>query len=107
MHQPIPIQGKWLRQVVTGYFNYHAVPTNRQAIAAFRYQVTRLWMRTLRRRGQSDLTSWERITPLANDWLPQPQNRHPWPNIRFAVTHPRWEPYARIGHVRICAGGVQ
>src|SRR6187402_62262 len=28
MHQPIPEQGKWLRQVVTGYFNYHAVPTN-------------------------------------------------------------------------------
>jgi len=27
-HQPIPVQGKWLRQVVKGYFNYHAVPTN-------------------------------------------------------------------------------
>ena len=28
MHQPIPEQGTWLRQVVTGYFAYHAVPTN-------------------------------------------------------------------------------
>ncbi len=28
MHQPIPVQGKWLRQVVRGYFNYYAVPTN-------------------------------------------------------------------------------
>jgi hypothetical protein len=28
MHQPIPEQGKWLRQVVTGFFAYHAVPTN-------------------------------------------------------------------------------
>jgi RNA-directed DNA polymerase len=28
MHQPIPQQGRWLQQVVTGYFNYHAVPTN-------------------------------------------------------------------------------
>ena len=26
MHQPIPQQGRWLQQVVTGYFNYHAVP---------------------------------------------------------------------------------
>ena len=26
---------------------------------------------------------------------------------RFAVTHPRWEPYARIGPVRFCAGGAQ
>jgi RNA-directed DNA polymerase len=27
MHQPIPQQGKWLRQVVLGYFNYHAGAT--------------------------------------------------------------------------------
>ena len=26
---------------------------------------------------------------------------------RSAVTHPRWEPYARIGPVRIYAGGAQ
>src|SRR3954453_8030123 len=28
MNPPIPEQGKWLKQVVTGYFAYHAVPTN-------------------------------------------------------------------------------
>ena len=28
MHEPIPAQGKWLAQVVRGYFAYHAVPTN-------------------------------------------------------------------------------
>src|SRR5205085_4663214 len=38
-HQPIPVQGKWLRQVVKGYFNYYAVPTNNQALAAFRFYV--------------------------------------------------------------------
>jgi hypothetical protein len=27
MHDPIPNQGQWLRQVVTGFFAYHAVPT--------------------------------------------------------------------------------
>src|SRR3954462_136625 len=27
-HQPIPEQGRWLRQLVTGFFAYHAVPTN-------------------------------------------------------------------------------
>jgi RNA-directed DNA polymerase len=25
---------------------------------------------------------------------------------RFAVTHPRWEPYAGKPHVRFCAGGA-
>ena len=33
MHQPIPKQGQWLRYVVSGYFNYHAVPTNGRAMA--------------------------------------------------------------------------
>ena len=26
---------------------------------------------------------------------------------RFAVTHPRWEPYAGKPHVQFCAGGVR
>src|SRR5205814_8212352 len=26
---------------------------------------------------------------------------------QFAVTHPRWEPYAGKPHVRFCAGGVR
>jgi RNA-directed DNA polymerase len=107
MHQPIPLQGKWLGQVVSGYFNYHAVPTNSRALAAFRFYVTELWRRSLRRRSQKDAMTWERITRLANDWLPKPRILHPWPERRFALTHPRWEPYARIGHVRICAGGAQ
>ena len=107
MHEPIPEQGKWLRQIVTGYFNYHAVPTNGPTLAAFRFHVTNLWQRTLRQRSQKDWTTRERIARLANDWLPRPQILHPWPDARFAVRHPRWEPYARIGPVRICAGGAR
>src|SRR5882757_2312106 len=107
IHQPIPVQGKWLRQVVKGYFNYHAVPTNSQALGAFRFLVTKLWQRSLRRRSQKDGTTWEQITQLAKDWLPKPNILHPWPRIRFAVTHPRWEPYAGKPHVRFCAGGAQ
>ena len=107
MHQPIPEQGKWLRAIVTGYYNYFAVPTASRAMRAFRHQVTELWLRTLQRRGQKDLTTWERITKLAAAWLPKPAIRHPWPSARFAVRHPRWEPYALIGPVRFCAGGAQ
>ena len=43
MHHPIPEQGKWLRQVVTGHFNYYAVPTNSRALSAFRHYVTDHW----------------------------------------------------------------
>jgi hypothetical protein len=107
MHEPLPKQGKWLAQVVGGYFNYHAVPTNAPALATFRFLVAELWRRTLRRRSQKDRTNWQRIERLAELWLPPPRILHPWPELRFAVTHPRWEPYARIGHVRFCAGGAQ
>jgi RNA-directed DNA polymerase len=107
MHQPIPEQGKWLRQVVAGYFAYHAVPTNGHALMAFRFHIANLWRRTLKKRSQKDETSWDRISKLADDWLPKPRILHPWPRQRFAVKHPRWEPDARIGPVRICAGGAQ
>jgi RNA-directed DNA polymerase len=107
MHRPIPQQGKWLGQVVRGYFNYHAVPTNGPALDVFRHHVTDLWRRTLRRRSQKDRMTWERMTQLVGDWLPKPIILHPWPSDRFAVTHPRWEPYAGKPLVRLCAGGAQ
>jgi len=106
-HQPIPKQGKWLGEVVSGFFAYHAVPTNLQALAAFREHVIRLWHRAIRRRSQRDKTSWERIVKIADEWLPKPRILHPWPSERFAVKHPGWEPYAGKPHVRIYAGGAQ
>jgi retron-type reverse transcriptase len=89
MHQTIPDQGHWLRQVVTGHFAYYAVPTNSRALSAFRHYVADLWRRTLRRRSQKDGFTWDRMTKLANGWLPAPRIRHPWPDQRFAVKHPR------------------
>jgi hypothetical protein len=107
MHEPLARQGKWLAQVVQGWFNYHAVPTNSHALAAFRFHVVDLWRRSLRRRSQKDLTTWQRIDAIAREWLPPPKILHPWPQRRFAVNYPRWEPYAGIPPVRICAGGAQ
>jgi RNA-directed DNA polymerase len=105
MHQPIPETGVWLGQVVRGYFNYHAVPTNYEVLAAFRYHVTLLWHRALHRRSGRDKSDWARTTTIANNFLPRPRILHPWPEQRFAVTHPGWEPYAGKPHVRFCAGG--
>jgi hypothetical protein len=91
MHQPIPVQGKWLGQVVKGYFNFHAVPTNSRALGVFRHRVTMLWRRVLQHRSHKAEMTWERMRKLANDWLPRPRILHPWPSERFAVRHPRWE----------------
>jgi RNA-directed DNA polymerase len=100
-HEAIPSQGRWLRHVVMGYFAYHAVPTNLRALTAFRHHVKRLWLRALRRRGQKDGSTWERMARVADRWLPTPRLLHPWPGQRFAAKQPRWEPDAGLPHVRI------
>src|SRR5271168_1553647 len=88
-HQAVPLQGEWLRSVVSGYFNYHAVPTNGRALTVFHYHIRRLWLRTLQRRSERDGSTWQRIEKLAAEWLPRPRILHPWPRERFAVRHPR------------------
>jgi group II intron reverse transcriptase/maturase len=88
-HRPIPETGKWLAQVVAGYFAYHAVPTNSPALAAFRYHVLVLWYRQIRRRSQRARIGWAQMTKLADEFLPKPRILHPWPSVRFAVRHPR------------------
>src|ERR687893_2962345 len=88
-HVPIPETGKWLGQIVAGYFAYHAVPTNSAAIGAFHYYVTVLWHRGLGRRSQKAYVVWPQMAKLVDEFLPRPRILHPWPSVRFAVRHPR------------------
>ena len=53
MHDPVPHTGEWLKSVVQGYFNYHAVPGNMDSLRVFRARVTRLWRRILLCRSQT------------------------------------------------------
>jgi RNA-directed DNA polymerase len=89
MHQPILVQGKWLWHVVRGYFNFHAVPTNFRALVAFRTEIAKRWRRVLTRRSDMDKLNWDRMKRLIDEWLPKPRIIHPWPDKRFAVSHPR------------------
>jgi RNA-directed DNA polymerase len=89
MHEPIPEQGRWLAAVVRGHTNYYAVPGNLQAVAAFRDQIARHWLKTLRRRGQKTRTDWARMHRITTRWLPPARVMHPFPQTRFAATHPR------------------
>ena len=51
-----------------------------------------------------DRTPWERVQrPRPPTGSPNPDSLYSWPEARFAVAHPRWEPYPRIGHV-LCGG---
>ena len=104
MHLTIPEVGRWLGSVVRGHLAYYAVPGNSR-IEEFVDQVTRHWLKALRRRSQRTRVTWKRMSRLARRWLPKPHVIHPYPTERFYVRHPRQEPSAVIPHARVCAGG--
>ncbi len=85
MHRPLGETGRWLRRVVQGWLNYHAVPGNSRCLRRFVDEVTRLWLRVIQRRSQSGRTrwTWTRMERLRRRHLPRPRISHPYPNERF------------------------
>ena len=89
MHDRVTQTGKWLRAVVQGHYNYYAIPGNQKRLGAFRERVLAMWWRTIKRRSQKRRIDWDRMLEIARQWLPQPRVLHPYPEQRFAATHPR------------------
>ncbi len=85
MHAPIPEVGQWLRAVVNGHFRYYGVPMNTPALQTFRFQIGRLWHRTLSRRGQNGRVTWDRMRRLIGRWLPPVRVFHAYPLHRLSV----------------------
>jgi len=85
LHDPVPEVGKWLGSVVAGHVGYYGVPMNGPALCLFRFQVGRLWYRTLRRRSQKTRLNWERMRRLIDRWLPPARICHPYPLRRLGV----------------------
>jgi hypothetical protein len=85
MHRPVAETGRWLRRVVQGWLNYHAVPGNSYRLARFVSEVTRCWLRVLRRRSERGRSrwTWKRMGRLAAHHLPRPRILHPYPSTRF------------------------
>ncbi|HEY3619245.1 MAG TPA: group II intron reverse transcriptase/maturase [Candidatus Sulfotelmatobacter sp.] len=86
--------GAWLWKVAQGYYQYHAVPGNIDQLRLFKRRLNRLWRNVLVRRSQRAQIRWERLIPVLNRWIPEPRVLHPYPDARFAATHPSWKPYA-------------
>ena len=85
LHHPVPEVGQWLRSVMQGHFNYYAVPRNQRKLGAFKYQVYRLWLRTLRQRSQRHRMTGERMNRLADRWFPPIRILYPYPEQRLRV----------------------
>ncbi len=78
-HTSIAEQGEWLGQIVLGHIQYFGVATNFRSLQAFRFHVSVLWYRALKRRSQKDMTTWNKMGPRIRDFLPMPRICHPWP----------------------------
>jgi group II intron reverse transcriptase/maturase len=89
MHRSVHEQGRWLRRVVQGYFNYHAIPGNLDRLVAFRTAVVRQWQRILRRRSQRHRMNWARFARYADYWVPRPSVLHPSPHVRYDAKYSR------------------
>lgn len=85
MHRPLGETARWLRKVVQGWLNYHAIPHNSNRIGRFVDEVTRHWLWVLRRRSQRGRCrwTWSRMRRLARRRLPRPRIVHPYPEQRF------------------------
>jgi hypothetical protein len=72
-HAPIKEIGVWLKRVVQGYLNYHAIPGNLKKLGMFRAEVCRAWMRAIRRRRQRSRMTWERFQKIIAFYILHPQ----------------------------------
>jgi len=86
-HEPIVQTGKWLRKVITGYFNYHAVPGNLRILNSFRREVYTNWLKALRRRSQRSNMTWNKFLKLIQLFIPPLRRVHGYPNERFDVKY--------------------
>jgi group II intron reverse transcriptase/maturase len=85
MHDPVARTGEWLKSVLNGYYQYHAVPGNLTVLKRFRRQVARYWYHTLEQRSQRRPT-WEKLGGLFDQWLPAPSVVHEFPDARFRAS---------------------
>lgn len=84
-HRPVGETGRWLRRVVQGWLNYHAVPGNLDRLRQFTDEVKKLWLHSLRRRSQKGRAAWpwRRFRRLIDRYLPVPMILHRNPHARF------------------------
>ena len=81
MHEPIALVGEWLKRVILGYYQSHAIPGNLDRLNVFRRRLRQLWAHVIRRRSQRS-----RNLAEAHRWTPTPRVLHPYSMERFAAT---------------------
>lgn len=83
-HKPLWELGSWLCKVLTGYYNYFAIPGNHTSLQMMRTEVARAWIKALRRRSQKGSNfNWLKMQRWIKRYSPHTRVRHLYPNQRF------------------------
>ena len=103
MHQSIPVQGRWLRRVVGGYFNYHARADQRACpgrVPAPCHRPLAAHATASQSEGSDDVGADD-----ATGGRVAPETKHPTSLAERSLCRhtPEVEPHAGKSHVRFCA----
>jgi len=90
MHVPIAQVGEWLRSVLRGYYQYHAVPGNLAVLVS----VPAPGGAPLVQNAEPAQSTEAKLGPIFDHWLPIPHVVHAYPDVRFDArfrkeSHPR------------------
>jgi group II intron reverse transcriptase/maturase len=79
MHAPVREQHRWLRQVLTGHYQYFGVIFNYRSLRVFKECVVRYWRKTLGNRSQKGRMNWATYRQLLTAFpLPEPAIHQAW-----------------------------
>jgi RNA-directed DNA polymerase len=79
MHTAVREQHRWLRQVLSGHYQYYGVIFNYRALRTFKDCVVRLWRKTLGKRSQKGCVTWASYNRLLTAFpLPEPVIQQAW-----------------------------
>jgi RNA-directed DNA polymerase len=82
-HLTIPEQGHSLRLLLSGFYNYYAVPTNFRALNTLFYHVLCHWLRCLQRLSQRHKLTWRKMMRIAG----AASNRRSYRDAAFSMTY--------------------
>ena len=83
-HKPLWELGSWLNKVLTGYYNYFAIPGNHTSLQMMRTEVARAWIKAMRRRSHKGRNfNWFKMQRWITRFSPHTRVRHLYPNQRF------------------------
>jgi len=85
LHASVLEVGEWLRVVLLGHYRYFGLAGNSRRLNAFRYHLSVLWYRSLKRRSQRNRLTWERMDRLIAKWLPKARIYHRYPDLSLYV----------------------